>query len=219
MKLQIWILGPMMLCCASAALAASSADEGPTESFAKCIVARAPDAAKRGLIEFWAPSKYVSDIGPPVVRACASGGVGIGYSPDFRHALAFEWLRRNEELLAPISFDAVPELSHDAIEGDVLRRVPAGQSAEDSKAQHEAVRNQQRALSEIGECVVRGHPNEVRQLLRHRADPGVTTAVVPFLGECVPAKAKLHLEPDYLTGLLALTYVRLALMAQGVAAQ
>jgi hypothetical protein len=214
-KLRLVLTGVALSYLGTASFAASPTDEqAAADKFAHCLVSRAPALVKRGLIEFWAPSKYLADLKPSLFDRCIGESPNLPmYSPDFRHALALEWLKRSDTLLSSADFGSVPPLSHDAIEGRILRRIPPGETAEKRAAQYKALQDQQRVLAKVGECVVRGHPETVRQFLRARTNLSAINTIVPILTGCVPANTQLKLEPAYLTGLLALTYVRLALAA------
>ena len=136
-------------------------------------------------------------------------------SPDLRYSLAIAWLDRAKLLRGQLDVSSTPPLTHDPLDPEVmLRRMPAGQSLEDSKQERALVQERDKEFSRIGECVVRADTETVRWFLAGPQGPRSADRVAPLLMKCVPANFQLRLRPAELTGLLALSYARLALAAQ-----
>ena len=94
-----------------------------------------------------------------------------------------------------------------------MTAVPTAQLAQ-YEADFKTRKERERVLAAAGECVVRARTEDTRALLLDPEDRAKLDPLVPALQSCTPPNTQISITADTLKGLLAWTYVRLALALQ-----
>ena len=191
---------------------ASGKDTAPVETdsvaFASCVTARVPEVIERGLSENWAPEKYMTDMPRGARDKCGKGRLTL-HSPDLRYSLAIVSLDMGHLLTQPIDFSSVPPLSHTMKYGSMLIRRESGQTSEDLQAEMKAAADNDAILSGVGECTVRTDPEKARLFLLDPNSKSMRATITPVLSSCVPSNTQIKFDASTMTGLIALSYIRL----------
>jgi hypothetical protein len=200
----------LAVCCPTLA-AAKEARPSSGEAYAQCVIERAPDFAERGLRGNW-PSELFIALPRRLWHVCKRDGVNTNV-PDLRYALAWGILRRNNLAVRPLDFSTVPPLQTESslFEGPPpMTLVPTDQRAQ-FEADAKSDKERKAIFAAAGECVVRAKSEDTRALLLDPENRGKVDVLIPALQSCTPPNTQIALTRDALKGLLAWTYVRLAL--------
>lgn len=216
MILPLILAGTLFVGSTGPAKGAEAIELERSQKFASCLVDRAPRVVERGFAENWAPENFTLGFGKRTMQECMSGIPTLAIdSPDLRYVLALEWLREsNSPSIA--DFSTVPPLKHDLFHMPILRRVNPGETFDKSNADEAAFEERRKIFSAVGECVERADPKRVEQFLNGGQAAGPSGLILPLLSRCAPTNSQLRFSSADLIGLLALSYVRLRLAAEGV---